>query len=271
MQNQLKTAIRFDDFLAVFGAQGVVAMAWWLGAKHGAQIRTEEQGFPFLYVTGPAGSGKTTLLSYLSALNGVDSVTCYAPAYATPQGLARILANAGEQPVILEDGYDAERRFDWSQLAPLYDGGSVSVSQSEQAEITFKGTLVISATPPLKCSQAFTSRTVHIDLNTPHTANSRHHAQAMQQFTAEQANKFSHAVQKQADQTINMVRRLAPAYAASLYDNHSAQPTARAAQIGGLLMALVDVLSLLLNLSDEQRRKALAQVEQNVVMADLPY
>lgn len=274
MQNELKTAIRFDDFYAVFGSRGVVAMAWWFGAKHAEQIRAEQHGFPFLYITGRAGSGKTTLLSYLSTLNGVDSVTSYAPGHATPQGLVRILANAGDQPVILEDGYElkAERRFDWDQIASLYNGGTVSVlSQGEQTQVTFKGTVVISANEPIECSKQFESRMVRVDLAAPHTTESRQHAHAMQRLTADQSMAFGHAVQERAAQTISTVKRLAPPYTATLYDKHPAQPTARVAQIGGLLMALVDVLSLLLNLSEEQRRSALDQVEHNVGLADLPY
>lgn len=272
MQNELQSAIRFDDFHAVFGSQGVVALAWWLGAQHVSQIRTEEQGFPFLYVTGRPGSGKTTLLSYLSTLNGSNSVTSYAPAHATPMGLARALSDAGEHPVILEDGYGSERRFDWNQLAPLYKSEPIWViSQGGQSQITFKGTLVISANPPIECSKQFVSRTVHIDLFTPHTVNSRYHAESLQQLTADQASVFSHFVQRQAAQTISAIQRLAPVYTASLYDKHPSQPNARSTQIGGLLMALVDVLSLTLNLSHEQRQEALGQIEHNVALANLPY
>lgn len=272
MQNELQSAIRFDNFHAVFGSQGVVALAWWLGAQHISQIRSEEQGFPFLYITGHAGSGKTTLLSYLSTLNGSDSMTSYEPAHTTPLGLARVLSDAGEHPVILEDGYGSERTFEWNQLAPLYKSEPIWViSQGGHSQINFKGTLVISTNPPIECSKQFLSRTVHVDLIAPHTADSRYHAQEIQQLTADQASAFSDAVKQQAAQTISTIQRLAPAYAASLYDKHHIQPTARAAQIGGLLMALVDALSLMLNLSAEQRQETLGQVEHNVALADLPY
>ncbi len=39
MQNELKQAIRFDDFYALFGDRGIVAMAWWLGGQLAEPIR----------------------------------------------------------------------------------------------------------------------------------------------------------------------------------------------------------------------------------------
>ncbi|WP_178119778.1 hypothetical protein [Pseudomonas gelidaquae] len=63
MQNELKTAIQFDDFYTVFGTKGVVAMAWWLGALHADRIRAEHHSFPFLHIEGEAGAGKTFLMS----------------------------------------------------------------------------------------------------------------------------------------------------------------------------------------------------------------
>jgi energy-coupling factor transporter ATP-binding protein EcfA2 len=274
MQNELKSAIRFDDFHAVFGAQGIVAMAWWLGARHAEQIRAEHHSFPFLYITGSTGSGKTSLLSYLWTLNGLDSLTSYSPGHATPRGLARIFANAGDLPVILETGNDFEHesKFDWDQIASLYNGGTLSVhSPSEQTQVTFRGTLVISANPPIECNDALESRMVRVMLTTPHTTESRHHAQALYQLTPGQAGAFGRAVDQRADQTVSTVNRLAPVYAATLYDKHPAQPSSRVAKNGGVLMALVDVLSLLLNLTEEQRRSALNQVEHNVGLAFVPY
>lgn len=274
MQTELKNAIRFDDFYAVFGAPGVVAMAWWLGAKHAELIRAEQQGFPFLYITGRTGSGKTSLLSYLSTLNGFDSVTCCAPGYATARGLARTLSNAGDQPIILEDSYDqgAGAKFDWDQIASLYDSGTISVrSQEALTQVRFKGTLVISANPPIECSKQLENRMVRIDLTAPHTSESRHHAQALHELTADQAMGFGRAVQERTEQTMSTVKRLTPPYTVALYDKHPAQPTARAAQIGGLLMALVDVLSLLLNLTQEQRQGALDQIAQSAGLAAMPY
>jgi hypothetical protein len=274
MQNELKSAIRFDDFYAVFGSQGVVAMAWWLGARHAKQIRVRQHGFPFLQITGRAGSGKTSLLDYLSKLNGVDSVTAYAPELMTPAGLARIIATASDQTVIFETGYEFEREshFDWDQIASLYSNSACSISsETEETQVTFKGTVIISANLPIQCSEHFESRLVPVELTAPHTTESRLHAQALHQLTAEQAAAFSHAVNQRADETVSTICRLTPAYAANLYGRHPIQPSSRAAKNGGLLMALVDVLSLLLNLTEEQRRSALNQVEHNVGLAFVPY
>lgn len=274
MQNELKSAIRFDDFYAVFGSQGIVAMAWWLGAKHAEQIRTEQLAFPFLYITGRAGSGKTSLLSYLRKLNGLDSVTSCTPERATPRGLARILANAGDQTVIFETGHEfkPESKFDWDQIASLYSGGTVSThTPSDQTRVTFKGTLVISANPPIDCGEQLESRMVRIELTASHTNESRHHAMRLQELKAQQAKVFSRAVEQHAKQTISYVNDHALAFTAMLLEKHANQLSPRNAKNGGQLVALIDALSLLLNLNQKQYRSALNGVEYCICRDFTPY
>lgn len=70
MQNELKSAICFNDIVHFFGARGVVALSWWMGAAHAARIRNDQNSFPFLHIVGAAGSGKSMLLEYLQKLNG---------------------------------------------------------------------------------------------------------------------------------------------------------------------------------------------------------
>ncbi|MCR8935662.1 hypothetical protein [Pseudomonas sp. S11A4] len=54
-------------------------------------------------------------------------------------------------------------------------------------------------------------------------------------------------------------------------EQHPEQLSRRAAKNGGRLMALVDVLSLLLGLSDEQRRRSLNVVTDCIHPEFIPY
>lgn len=274
MQNELKNAIRFDDFYAVYGSQGIVAMAWLLGSMHAESIRAEQHSFPFLHITGRAGSGKTSLLSYLWKLKGQDSLTSCAPGRATPAGLARTISHAGNQAVVLEESSEFEpaSAFDWDVLATLFNNDRLSViGRGEQSETTFKGSLVICANPPIECSKAIESRLAHIALSAPHTNESRHHVMRLQELQADQAGAFGRFVGERQDQLLSTFNKLAPANTAALLDQHEDQLSPRAAKNAGQLMALVDALSLLLDLSSEQRRRALNAVKYCVCSDFVPY
>ena len=273
MQNELKNAIRFDDFYAVYGSQGVVTLAWWLGAKHAEQIRTEQQSFPFLHIVGAPGSGKTFMQSYLWKLLGEDSFSACDPERATRNGRLRLIANANKRVITYEfmpEGRETD--FDWNELSPLYSSGHAVYGHSgEMQVITFDGAVTISSNQPIQCSEAIESRLVRVNLTAPHTTESRYHAQALNQLSAEQASAFGRAVDQRADQSISTINKLAPAYTASLLDEHADQLSPRAAKNAGQMMALVDVLSLLLNLTGEQRQRALNEVKYSVCLEFVPY
>lgn len=261
MQDDLKTTIRFDDYYAVYGSQGVVAMAWWLGTQLAERIRTEQFSFPFLYITGGPGSGKTSLLHYLWKLRGVDSPSCCAVGQATPTGITRFISDAGDLPVVLDASFPCkpETRFDWNELASLYCS-DVVLTHAERDNSVFKGSLVISANPPIECSNAIESRMARIFLSTPQSSEHQYQARRLHELPAEQAAVFGRLVERRADELLSTVNKLAPAYSATLMEQHPEQLTPRTAKNGGQLMALVDALSLTLNLTAEQRHRALGHV-----------
>ncbi|MCR8935661.1 hypothetical protein [Pseudomonas sp. S11A4] len=87
MQNELKTAIRFENFWEAFGPRGVIALAWWMGARHAEAIREEQMSFPILHIEGAAASGKSTLQTYLWKLLGQDNFSECDPYRATRWGV----------------------------------------------------------------------------------------------------------------------------------------------------------------------------------------
>ncbi len=272
MQNELKNAIRFDDFYAVYGSQGIVAMAWLLGSMHAKFIRAEQYSFPFLHITGSAGSGKTSLMSYLWKLNGQDSLTSYETKQAHPAGLARMISHAGNQAIVFEECSEPEPAFDWDVLAPLFNNGRLSVAgRGEQVETTFKGSVVICANPPIECSEAIESRLAHIVLSAPHTNESRHHAMRLQELQADQAGAFGRYVEEHKAHYQVLVNTLAPINTTILLDKHGDQLSPRAAKNAGQLMVLVDALNLMLGLSSEQSFRALNAVKYAVCPEFVPY
>jgi hypothetical protein len=274
MQNELKTAIRFDDFHAAFGAEGVVIMAWSLGAKLAEGIRTEQWGFPFLHITGGAGYGKSSLQSYLGKLLGKATFTACAPENATRAGLLRTIANAGERKsvVIFESMPTGEESaFDWDELKGLYNNGATIYRQANEVEpIQFHGAVIITSNQPIECNDAVRTRIALVRLAAP-SAEKHPHALALEELAAEQASAFGIAVDEQAEQLLSTVNKLAPVYTASLLEQHADQLSPRAARNGGQLKALIDALSLLLNLSHEQREQALSEVEYCVCPEFIPY
>lgn len=272
MKNELKNAIRFDDFYAVYGSQGVVAMAWCLGAQLADGIRAEQHSFPFLHINGASASGKTFLLSYLSQLIGQESFKTYAPDSSSRAGRMRTLVGAGKQIVVNEPVDAGSEEIDWDELKILYNSGAVFYEQNQRVEKTeFHGALVICASQPLKCSEAVESRMVLIQPSVSRNPDHRHHVDALSQLATEQASAFGLAVEQREDQLLSTFHKLAPVYSATLLDKQPAQPNPRAAKNWGQLMALVDVLSLLLNLTQEQRQGALEQIEHKAGLASLPY
>ncbi|SFQ05950.1 hypothetical protein [Pseudomonas sp. NFPP28] len=262
MQNELKTAIRFDDFYAAFRSKGVVAMAWWLGAMHAEQIRADHQSFPFLHIVGGPGSGKSFLISYLWKLLGEEEFTACSPEYATPAGRTRALFNASKPIVIFESVPNAESTFDWEELRDLYNSGGTTrhVQRSESQTTYFRGALSIISNAPLECSEMLDSRIVRIQLGSEHTQESMNGAMALRGLSAEQAGVFGLTVKQSREQLLSTFNKLAPTYTAAWLEE-SAGPSKRAAKNGGQLIAWVDVLSSMLDLSNEQRLTALNTIK----------
>ena len=275
MQNDLKQTIRFDDFYALFGDQGVVAMAWWLGGQLADPIREKQHSFPFLHICGEPGSGKTFLLEYLSKLTEPQSVSRHDPLCATRVTRSRILANPAVQVLVYEPSQRADSLFDWNEIKALYNGDtcfSHAPTNAENAKLNFKGALVICANEPVECSEAVESRFAHVQLtNAAQTTESRRQANELHQLDAEQAGAFGKAITLSKSQLLDDINKLAPIHTTALLEEHADQLSARAAKNGGQLMALIDVLSLMLGLTNQQRVNALSAVKYSICADFIPY
>lgn len=108
------------NFTSAYGAKGIIALAWWIGARHAAEIRDLEGSFPFLQVE-PTGSEGATLFDTLSALSGAPETPIINASTYTPTALNRTLFAKTDLPLLLSVREEPkETSFDWDQLKPLF-------------------------------------------------------------------------------------------------------------------------------------------------------
>jgi hypothetical protein len=272
MQNELKSAIRFNDFAAYFGARGVLAMAWWMGAVHAARIRQDQNSFPFLQIVGTAGSGKTLLLDYLQKLNGQTPYS-HALAHATPAGRARTFASAGQRIVICEEQGELGQSIDWDELKPLFSSGSVSLRSGDgrSEEVTFRGALVITANQPLDCSDAVTSRMVMLDLSATDAHTPRIRPEAIGNLNASEASAFGVEVAQSGEWICGSLQAFLPAYKGQLTRKYGACLNARTALNCAQLICLIDLLCNLLAIPQDLQLETRKLVHEIAFLDTIPY
>lgn len=158
-----------------YGAKGLVAVAFWIGALFAEQIRRDQKSLGFLEATGEPGTGKTTLLEFLWRLFGRDGYEGFDPAKATAAAIARNLGKVSNLPVVLLEGDRTQdvphsRRFEWDELKTAYNGRSVRArgvanGGMETFEPPFRGAIVIAQNAPVEASAAMHERimAIHFD------------------------------------------------------------------------------------------------------------
>lgn len=276
MQNEIKSAIRFNDFVAYFGARGVLVLAWWLGAAHAARIREDQYSFPFLQINGAAGSGKSLLLDYLQKLNGLGPYG-HSLASATRAARARIYANAvnADRPIVICESYDgsADHSFDWDELKQLYNSCPVTF-QSEEDQFqteTFKGALVITANQPVECSDALNSRIIKVDLSAKDAQPTRIRPDAIAEVDLIQASAFGLEVKEREAWISNNIRYYSPAYQKELREKYGSALNARTALNCSQMLVLLDLLCNLLSIDEALRLETRKLVHDIAFLDTIPY
>lgn len=272
MQNELKSAIRFNDFVAYFGARGVVVMAWWLGAAHAARIREDQNSFPFLQIVGAAGSGKSLLVDYLQKLNG-QAPYAHSLNHASQAARLRTFANAGQQIVICENYGESDHSVDWDELKQLYSKGDFSIRSGEvmPERHTFKGALTITANQPLQCSDAVTSRMVIVNLSDDNQHATKVRPEALNDLNADQANAFGITVAQSEDWIASTLLVQVPAYQGQLISKYGENLNRRTALNCAQMFALLDLLSTLLSIPDDLRIEAGHFIHDIAFLDTIPY
>lgn len=124
---QQQTPEWLNLFVDAHGTKGVIALAWWVGARHAVEIRELEGSFPFLQVVAP-GPDTSTLLDTLSTLSGTPETPMIRPGACTPSAVKRALFADSTLPLVINEvGSPGATPFDWDALKPLYNNCLVGI------------------------------------------------------------------------------------------------------------------------------------------------
>jgi hypothetical protein len=253
-----------DWLWTCFGAQGVIALAFWFGSLFAEQIRAEFQSFPFLEVTGEAGAGKSTLLMFLWKLLGRPDEEGKDPSKMSKAGLRRWLAQVSGMPLVMleADRSDAAgsghgKAFDWDEFKPMFNGGSLGVTGvktagNETHEPPFRGTLVMSQNAAVQGSEAIMTRIVKLHFVRPEvTSASRAAADNLNHLAALDVSHFLLMAVKAEHAVLELFRERVKAHEATLRRLNQIR-VERIVKNHAQLMALADALRLVVPLTDHQ-------------------
>lgn len=163
-----------QDLWDTFGAEGTIALAYFLGSAFSKEIRKKQQSFPFLQIKGKEGTGKTTLLYFLGKLYGRTDYEGFSPKRATQAARNRMLNKINNEPIVLlNSSFNKERHssFSWDELKSAYDDNchrSILSRDKGSEKFIFNGSIVIEGNISNNdLSPAMESRIVSVDLKNP--------------------------------------------------------------------------------------------------------
>lgn len=184
-----------------YGAKGIVALAFWLGALFAEQVRAASKSYPFLEIIGDPGAGKSTLIEFFWKLLGRADYEGFDPSKSTLAARARNMSQTSNMPVVLiesERGDDKAhgKNFDWDELKTAYNGRSVRSrgvknSGNDTYEPPFRGAIAISQNDSVSASDAVLQRIIHLHFYVAsHTPQSKQAAEQLERFAISKTSGF---------------------------------------------------------------------------------
>lgn len=255
-----------------FGAKGLVAVSFWLGALFAEQIRAIHKSFPFLEAVGEPGAGKTTLVEFMWKLLGKRDEEGWDPSKATAAAISRKFSQVSNLPVVLieadrEEDSAKARKFDWDELKTAYNGRAsrargMKNSGNETYEPPFRGAVVITQNAEVSASEAILQRLVHLYFDkSHHSPQSKAATDQMNMMPVSQLSFFlRHAVLNEA-QIMHVIKNMTPVYEKHLLSLAEIK-SVRIALNHAQMMALADGLKTLVKLSPQQHQAVHACIQQ---------
>lgn len=284
---QLSVNRDLDDYSAdwlgllwtCFGAKGLAALTFWLGALFAEQIRATQKSYPFLEVVGEAGAGKSTLIEFLWKLCGRADYEGFDPSKSSLAARARNFAQVSNLPVVLIES-DRERvggdkgshvkSFDWDELKTAFNGRSVrargmATGGNETYEPPFRGAIVISQNAEVSASDAVLQRIVHLTFDRKgQTPKTREAAVALESTPTSEVSGFVLLAAQREAQVLKTLAERTPVHEAAL-QAHPQVKSMRVAKNHAQMLALADALRHVAPLSDEQLAALHAQITDMAV------
>lgn len=247
-----------------FKAKGIVALAFWLGSLFAEQIRHQQKSFPFLEVVGDPGAGKSTLIEFMWKLFGRRDYEGFDPSKSTLAARARNFAQVANLPIVLiesdrDSGNDSvkQKGFDWDELKTAYNGRSVRSTGvknggNDTREPPFRGSIVISQNATVSASDAMLQRICHIGLEAGgHTPATKNAAESLERMPVEQVSGFILRAAMAETKIMETFRDRSTFHEKALVARPDVK-SVRLAKNHAQIMAMVDALSLLVPLDQEQ-------------------
>jgi len=273
-----------------FGAKGLAALTFWLGALFAEHIRASQKSYPFLEVVGEAGAGKSTLIEFLWKLVGRADYEGFDPSKSSLAARARNFAQVAGLPVVLIES-DRERlssskethvkSFDWDELKTAFNGRSVrargmATGGNETYEPPFRGAIVISQNNEVNASEPILQRICHLTFDrSGQTPKTREAALALEQLSVASVSGWAIKVARAEAEIVRVLAERTPLREAEVQAVDGVKST-RIAKNHGQLLALADALRLVTPITDEQHEalceqiRAMAVERQQAINQDHP-
>ena len=175
----------FSDFFAVHHLNGLAALSWWTATLFAQQIRSEQESFLFMELTGDAGAGKSSLLRFLWRLLGRSNYEGIKPNSdgASAIGLTRALSQVSNMPFVLiesdSQSVDAQGRtvtsqYNWEKWKTLYDQNAnlrtvgVKSSSNDTDSLIFLAALCIAQNATVEGAEQILTRICHLHATRAH-------------------------------------------------------------------------------------------------------
>lgn len=266
-----------------FGAKGLITLAYWFGSLFAEQIRETYESFPFLEVTGEPDAGKSTLLVFIWKLFG-RNYEGFDPTKGSTVGRSRAMGQVAGMPVVLleaDRNSDANnsKSFDWDELKDFFGGGllrtrGVKNNSNETYEPPFRGSIVISQNAPVTGHEAILSRIVKQHFTKPNiTEQSSAAADDLNLMEIEEVSHFLVKAIKKEPQVMARFAECYPLHRERLRALRTLS-SARVIKNHSMMLALLDCLTLVLPVSDQQIEHArqelmsMAAERQSAISAD---